>query len=247
MATQLTPSGFERAASTMSRTLSVSAAFLLPLGAGFAFAWAFASSIHNKNFPWITGRALGIAGYLALFALVALGVWMRHPWRFRVGIVHPEARLRAHATLGIATVALIAGHLVFLASDHYAGVGWVGALVPGLSRYRPVAVGLGVGAFELLLVIAATARFAGRRGTKHWLAIHRLASVTFALTWFHGVLAGTDTAALRLVYVATGVSVAFLVGTRAFFQHQSREGDGASHSTGPTRDTQDREVARALR
>jgi sulfoxide reductase heme-binding subunit YedZ len=111
--------------------------------------------------------------------------------------------------------------LVFLASDHYAGVGWVGAIVPGLSHYRRAAVGIGVGAFELMIVIAATARFAGRRGTKHWLAIHRLASVTFGLTWFHGVLAGTDTSALRFLYVATGTLIAFLLGTRAFARQRT--------------------------
>ena len=223
----MTPAVSERAASVVSRVLAASFAFVLPLGAGFAVAWAFATTVHNKNFPWITGRALGIAGYLALSALVALGLWMRHPWRFRLGMFHPETRLRAHATLGVASVLLILGHLVFLASDHYAGVGWIGAIVPGLSHYRRAAVGLGVGAFELLLVIAATARFAGRRGTKHWLAIHRLASVTFALTWFHGVLAGTDTAALRVVYVVSGSLIALLFGTRAFARSASVDGRDA--------------------
>jgi sulfoxide reductase heme-binding subunit YedZ len=227
MATQLTAPATERAASLASRALTASLAFVLPLSAGFAVVWAFATTIHNKNFPWITGRALGIAGYLALSALVALGLWMRHPWRFRVGMLHPETRLRAHATLGVATIVLILGHLVFLASDHYAGVGWVGAIVPGLSHYRRAAVGLGVGAFELLLVIAATARFAGRRGTKHWLAIHRLASVTFALTWFHGVLAGTDTSALRLLYVVSGSLIALLFGTRVFARSASGQGHDA--------------------
>lgn len=227
MATLTEPTGSERAASAVSSVLTASLAFVLPLGAGFAVASAFVSSIHNKNFPWVTGRALGIAGYLALSALVALGLWMRHPWRFRLEMFHPETRLRAHATLGVATIVLILGHLVCLASDHYAGVGWVGAILPGLSHYRRAAVGLGVGAFELLLVIAATARFAGRRGTKHWLTIHRLASATFALTWFHGVLAGTDTSALRLVYVVSGTLIASLIGTRVFARRALGQGHDA--------------------
>jgi DMSO/TMAO reductase YedYZ heme-binding membrane subunit len=221
MATKLKPGGMERIASGFSLLLTAALAFVLPLGAGFAVAWSLASTIHNKNFPWITGRALGIAGYLALTGLVALGIWMRHPWRFQMRVAHPETRLRAHAALGVATIALIFGHLVFLASDHYAGVGWVGAIVPGLSHYRRAAVGIGVGAFELLIVIAATARFAGRRGTKHWLAIHRLASVTFGLTWFHGVLAGTDTSALRVLYVTTGTLIAFLLGTRVLARRRT--------------------------
>lgn len=223
MATPLSTSGTGQIAAFASHLATAALAIVLPLGGGFVATWALSSTIHNKNFPWITGRALGLAGYLALTALVALGIWMRHPWRFRWSGAHAETRLRAHATLGIATVALIVGHLVFLATDRYAGVGWVGALIPGMSHYRRMAVGLGVGAFELLLLIAATARFAGRHGTQHWRSIHRLATFTFAMTWFHGVLAGTDTASLRLVYVLTGVMVAALLVTRWFAQRVQPE------------------------
>jgi len=221
VATQVTPNRTGRIASFGSRVYVSVLAVVLPLAAGYFVTWAFVSTIHSRNFPWITGRALGIAGYLALTALVALGVWMRHPWRYRVGGIHPESQLRSHATLGVATIVLVVGHLVFLAADRYAGVGWIGAIVPGLSQYRRAAVALGVGAFELLVLIAATARFAGRRGTRHWLAVHRLASVTFMMTWFHGVLAGTDTAALRVMYLATGSFVAFLVCSRVVMRRQS--------------------------
>jgi DMSO/TMAO reductase YedYZ heme-binding membrane subunit len=234
MATPLTYRNRSTVADFMSHLWTTALAFVVPLGGGFVFAWAFSSALQNKNFPWITGRALGIAGYLALSALVALGIWLRHPWRFRCSLGHAETRLRAHATLGIATVVLIIGHLVFLATDRYAGVGWIGAIIPGLSHYRRAAVGLGVGAFELLLVIAATARFAGRRGAGHWLAIHRLATLTFALTWFHGVFAGTDTAALRVVYVTTGSLVAFLLASRALVRPRGTDLDDDA-TFGPVR------------
>jgi len=214
MATPMISTRTGRFAAFGSQILTALLAFALPLGGGFVATWAFYSTVDNRNFPWITGRALGLAGYLALTALVALGLWMRHPWRYRLRVGHAESSVRAHAALGMATVALIVGHLVFLATDRYAGVGWLGAIVPGMSHYRTMAVGLGVGAFELLLLIAVTARLAGRRGTRHWRAIHRLATVVFVMTWFHGVLAGTDTAALRPLYVGSGTLIAFLVASR---------------------------------
>jgi DMSO/TMAO reductase YedYZ heme-binding membrane subunit len=212
----------ERLRGALAWVLTGVAAVALPLGAGFGFARLFAPTLHSKYFPWLTGRALGIAAYIALTALVILGVWMRHPWRLRRPLVHPETRLRVHATLATATIALVAGHLVSLASDKYAGVGWIGAFVPFKAQYRPTAVSLGVIAMLFMVLLFATARSAGRLGARHWLAYHRLAAMNFALVWFHGVMAGTDTAALRTFYVVTGGVVVFLTLTRYALVRRSR-------------------------
>ena len=120
----------------------------------------------------------------------------------------------ALAALATATLALVVGHLVTLASDHYAGVGWSGAFVPGLSRYRTFAVALGVIAMFFMVVLAVSARAAGRRGARRWSAIHRFAVLTYVLVWIHGVLAGADTNALRGLYVTTAAGIGALALTR---------------------------------
>ena len=215
----------ERSRSILTWILTGLAAVALPLAAGFGFARLFAPTLHSRYFPWLTGRALGIAAYLALTALVLLGVWMRHPWRLRRPVVHSETRLRVHATLATATIALVAGHLASLASDKYAGVGWIGAFVPFKAVYRPTAVALGVMAMLFMVLLFVTARSAGRIGARHWLLYHRLAVANFALVWFHGVLAGTDTGALRLLYVASGGVVVFLTLTRYTMDRRARRDD----------------------
>ena len=212
----------ERTRGAVAWILTGLAAVGLPLGAGFGFARLFAPTLHSRYFPWLTGRALGIAAYIALTALVILGVWMRHPWRLRRPLVHSETRLRVHATLATATIALVAGHLVALASDKYAGVGWIGAFVPFKAVYRPTAVSLGVIAMLFMVLLFATARSAGRWGSRHWLSYHRLAVINFVLVWFHGVMAGTDTSALRVVYVITGGFIVFLTMTRYALARRSR-------------------------
>jgi len=189
-------------------------AVLLPLSAGAFLATSIGSTVHSRMFPWITSRALGIAAYLSLVALVSLGLWMRHPWRLLVRSGHAETRLRAHAAIGAATIGLVVAHLAFIATDHYAGVGWSGAFVPGLSHYRHTGVALGVVALYLLVAIGATARLAGRRGARHWLWVHRLALPTLLLVWIHGVLSGADVVALRPLYLVTGGLVAALAASR---------------------------------
>ena len=221
----------ERVRVVAAWSLSALGAVALPLAAGYGLVRLFTPTWHSRYFPWLTGRALGIAAYLALTALVTFGVWMRHPWRLRYPVLHAETRLRVHATLATATLALVAGHLAVLASDRYAGVGWVGAVVPFRASYRPTAVALGVLAMLFLVVVFASARAAGRVGARHWLVSHRLAAVNFALVWFHGVLAGTDTSALRLLYVLTGGVVVFVVLTRyALARRAPREWSGESTS-----------------
>ena len=210
----MTRSSSDHLRGASSWLVTVLATLVMPIAAGFGFARLFAPTLHSRYFPWITGRALGIAAFVSLSALVALGIWMRHPWRMRRPFMHSETRLRLHAALATATVALVAGHLVTLATDHYAGVGWSGAFVPGLSQYRTFAVSLGVIALFFMVLLTVTARAAGRRGARHWSAIHRFAILTYILVWFHGVLAGADTSALRGLYVATAAGIAFLALTR---------------------------------
>lgn len=181
------------------------------------------SLLHNRMLPWILGRGLGVAAYVALTALVALGLWFRHPWR-RGTRAHVAAAsiLRAHAALAAATVVLVIGHVTALALDAYAHVGWSGAFVPGLSHYRPLAVALGTVALYLIVLIGASAALAGRFVGRRWLAAHRLALATFVVMWLHGVEAGSDVATLRWLYVSTGVLVAVLAASRAAARRAER-------------------------
>lgn len=175
---------------------------------------------HSHLLPWILGRGLGAAGYLTLTALVCSGLWLHHPWRRDSRWVNPASQLRVHASLAAATAVLVAGHVVALALDRYAHVGWSGALVPGRSGYRPLGVAMGTAALYVGLLVGATAALAGRLGVgRHWLAVHRIAAVTFVMVWVHGVTAGSDSAFLRPVYVGTGVLVAALLSTRWYARH----------------------------
>ena len=99
--------------------------------------------VHDKMLPWILGRSLGVATYVALTAMVVLGLWLRHPWRGRFRRPRPESILWAHVTLAACTVALLAGHLTSLALDRYAGVGWTGVFVPWGAQFKPTGVAIG--------------------------------------------------------------------------------------------------------
>jgi len=183
--------------------------------AGHFLALAAAPALHSKMLPWILGRGLGLASFLCLTALTAVGIWLRHPWKGFVRVPSPAATLRAHAALAAATVTLVAGHLTALALDHYAGVGWLGAFVPWKAVYRPTPVALGVLALWAMLIVGFSAALAGRIGSRQWLPIHKLAWLVFVAAWLHGVTAGSDTSSLRVVYgICGGVVLAIAISAR---------------------------------
>jgi hypothetical protein len=168
---------------------------------------AYRSVAGNRMAPWIVGRAAGVSAYLLLVALVLLGLLLSHPSRTRLRRPGPAARIRLHVALAVCTMALVALHVVVLATDRFAGVGWWGALVPMRASYRPVGVTLGlVGAWSGLLS-GVTAACAGRLSARVWWPIHKIAAVALVFVWLHGVLAGGDSDALSWLYVLSGAAI----------------------------------------
>ena len=156
--------------------------------------------------PWIAARALGVTAYLLLAVQVALGLLLSHPrntteWR-ATKQVFPW-----HEMLTVFTFGFLALHTGLLAVDRFAHVGWLGALVPGLSEFRTPAVAIGTIATYAMLFTAITAKWTRLLPSGWWLKVHRVAAVTFLLAWVHGVLAGTDSQALLPLYIATGLPI----------------------------------------
>jgi hypothetical protein len=152
---------------------------------------------------WIAARGAGVVGFLLLTGQTLLGLIMSHPtnlsrWKLSRHL------FPWHEDLAVFTAAFLALHVVALVLDPFAQVGVLGALVPGLSGYRPVPIALGVLALDALIVTAVTARYTRLLPPGIWLRIHRLAAVAWFGVWIHGVTAGTDGARLLPMYLVSG-------------------------------------------
>jgi hypothetical protein len=172
-------------------------------------------TVHGKApVAWVLGRASGVTSYVLLLTLVTTGLILSHPWSR--GIRRPTAatRIGLHVSLATFTLAFTALHVVVLATDPWAQVGWRGALLPLASTYRPVPVTLGVIALWAGLITGITARLAGSIAARVWWPVHKVAIGALVLVWSHSVLAGTDVVALRGFYYATGFAVLGLAVTR---------------------------------
>lgn len=168
----------------------------------------------DRMAPWILGRAAGLTAYLLLLTVVSLGLVLSHPGRARLRRPAPALRIRAHVTLAVFCLAFTAVHVVVLATDRYAGVGWRGAILPMAARYRPLPVTLGLISLYAGALTGVTAGLAGRLFARLWWPLHKAAGLVFVLAWLHGVLAGSDSALLRVGYLTSGAAVVMIAAAR---------------------------------
>ncbi|HEX8941466.1 MAG TPA: hypothetical protein VF763_15070 [Candidatus Limnocylindrales bacterium] len=170
---------------------------------------------------WLAARATGITVYLLLSLQVLLGLVLSHPvnqttWKLSKRL-YPW-----HENLLVFVLAFIGAHIVGLILDPYAGVSVAGAFVPGLSSYRSAPVALGTLALYALLATGLTARYTRLLPPGVWLKLHRLTLVVWILGWAHGVLSGTDSDALRPMYVASGVAMVAAAAYRYWVARKAR-------------------------
>lgn len=139
---------------------------------------------------WYLTRATGVVSLVLLTLVVALGVAdvsrVSSPYwpRFLTDGVHRRASMLAVAFLTI--------HIITSALDTYAPISLVDAFIPFHSAYRPIWLGLGACAFDLLLAVLITSLLRARVGAGNWRTIHWLAYACWPLAVIHGMGTGTD-------------------------------------------------------
>jgi DMSO/TMAO reductase YedYZ heme-binding membrane subunit len=144
----------------------------------------------NSHALWYATRGTGIVALVLLTAVVVLGVAgsqrLRAPrWpRFLV--------VGLHRNLTLLTLAFLGLHILTTVVDSFAPVRLVDAVVPFVSTYRPVWVGLGAIAFDLLLALTATSLLRARIGHRQWRLLHWLAYAAWPVALAHALGTGSD-------------------------------------------------------
>lgn len=192
---------------------------------------------------WLAARATGVVSLVLLTLLIVLGIALSHPEQSRWK--QAKRVFPWHESLWVFVMAFLVVHIAALVLDPYAGVGLAGAIFPGLSEYRSVPVALGVVAVYAFALTVATARYTALLPSGIWLRLHRFSAVVLALAWGHGVLAGTDSEALRPLYWG----IAFAVFGAAAYRYwvirvraRVRAEAPASQSTKPLTNMEERHV-----
>jgi sulfoxide reductase heme-binding subunit YedZ len=154
---------------------------------------------------WYAARASGVAAYVVLSLVVALGLSLggkaqsrRWP-RFSVEEIHRFGGLLVGSLIGV--------HVLAIAADSFLPFTLTQLLVPFTSSYRPLWTGLGIAAAELLVALAITNHYRKRVPYSFWRKAHYLNFAVWTLASLHGLMSGTDRGAAWLA-ILYGVSVA---------------------------------------
>jgi len=111
------------------------------------------------------------------------------------------------------TIALLAGvmltiHVVTTLLDGYAPIRLANAFVPFTGAYRPLWVGLGALALDLLLALLVTSLLRERIGLRTWRLVHWAAYACWPLALLHGLGTGSDVRPGWLAWLALACAIA---------------------------------------
>jgi len=163
---------------------------------------------------WYFARSAGVVAYLLLTSSVLLGVLMAGKARFSWPRFAVE---EVHRFLAILTGVFIVLHGGTLLLDTVVPTSLLQELVPFTSGYRPVAVGLGVCAMELIAAVGITNALRSRLPYGTWRKVHYLTLPAWVLASLHAVLAGTDAGDPWFAAIASGSAAAVAIAALARF------------------------------
>jgi methionine sulfoxide reductase heme-binding subunit len=139
---------------------------------------------------WYATRATGLVTFLLLTAAVVLGILTAG--RF-AGTTWPRfLTIGLHRNISLLAVAFLGLHVGTTVVDTYTSIGLTDAVVPFLSNYKTVWLGLGAIACDLFLALIITSLLRQRLGHRAWRAVHWCGYVCWPVALVHAAGIGTD-------------------------------------------------------
>lgn len=157
---------------------------------------------------WALGRGTGTVALVVFTLSLVLGVVGRSG-RAAFGLSRFGIN-EVHRTAALTGVGLVIVHVGSLLLDPWAQLRLVDLVVPFLGTRRPLWLGLGTVAVDLLLVVTVVSLLRDRVGPRVFRAVHWATYLLWPVALLHGLGNGTNAGALWFTAVAVACSVAVL-------------------------------------
>jgi hypothetical protein len=137
---------------------------------------------------WYLTRGTGLVTLLLLTASVVLGVLQVQRWGSPRFVV-----VSLHRAISLLVVVFLAVHVLTAVLDGFAPIRLLDAVLPFTGTYRPIWLGLGALAFDLIVALTVTSLLRRHLGLSAWRAVHWLAYACWPVALVHGWGTGSDT------------------------------------------------------
>ena len=181
-----------------------------PMGTVLRTALSHLFAFDSENFVWYIVRSSGFIAYLLLWLSTAWGLAI--PSKIADRFLHGSYTFEFHQFISLLSLGFLALHMVVLLADLYLPYSLAQILVPFLSPYRPLWVGIGVIAFYLTTIVTGTYYLRSQIGMKAFRYIHYTSLIGYLGATAHSFFSGTDSSLpiAQFMYAGTFLVVVFL-------------------------------------
>jgi predicted ferric reductase len=159
-----------------------------------------------ENVTWIVARAGGFTAYGLLTLGVVVGLALSLRWQSArwPRLINSEL----HNFINLLGMAFLIIHIGAIWLDPFTHFSVLAMVVPFMSSYRPLWMGLGIVALYLGIAIAISTWLRPLIGYRLWRQIHTFTLALFALATAHGIFTGSDArAGWAIIVYAVSLSV----------------------------------------
>jgi len=171
--------------------------------------WLFAAN--SVQTMWYITRASGLVAYVL--------IWFSMVWGLGVSskifdvLLHGTFTYDFHQYISLLAIGFTFLHIGVLLFDGYMPYSVLQILVPFISPYRPLWIGIGVIGFYLALLVTVTFYMRTRIGMKAFRTIHLFSLVSYLTITLHSFMSGSDSSlpSVMVLYVVTFMVTLFMI------------------------------------
>ena len=178
---------------------------------------------------WYATRASGLMALILLTLTMVLG--LTTTTRARARNWPGFAQQEMHRRISMLAVVFLGIHVLTSVLDTYVNIGVAAIVIPGLSTYDPLWVGVGAVALDLMLAVFVTSLLRSRMRPGTWRAVHWLAYLSWPVALAHTFGMGTDARELWVIGLGVASVLAVAAALAWRFSAAARQASAqAAHS-----------------
>jgi predicted ferric reductase len=181
-----------------------------PVGQKTVSGLSWLLELNSVQLWWYVTRSAGVMAYLLLWFSTVWGLAV--PSKLLNPVLEGGYTFDFHQFISLLSIGFALLHILVLTIDRYLPYSTWQILIPFLSPYRPLWVGIGVISFYIIILVTVTFYIRSRIGMSAFRAIHISSLLAYLGITLHGFYSGTDSPLLsmQLMYRGTALVIVFL-------------------------------------